>query len=39
MWVYGDGVDGRAVLIAVLMLWAITVVYAGVIFRKLWGMR
>ncbi len=39
MWVYGDGVVGRAALIAVLMLWAITVGYAGVIFGKLWRMR
>ncbi len=39
MWVYGDGVGGRAVMIAVLMLWAITIVYAGVIFGKLWRMR
>jgi hypothetical protein len=39
MWVYGDGVGGRAVMIAALMLWAITIVYAGVIFGKLWRMR
>jgi hypothetical protein len=39
MWVYGDGVGGRAALIAVLMLWAITVVYAAVILGKLWRMR
>ena len=39
MWIYGDGVGGRAVLIAVLILWALTIVYAGVIFRMLWRMR
>jgi len=39
MWVYGDGVGGRTVMIAVLRLWAITIVYAGVIFHKLWRMR
>lgn len=39
MWVYGDGVDGRALLIVVLMLWAITIVYAGVISAQLWRMR
>jgi hypothetical protein len=39
MWVYGDGVGGRAALIAVLMLWAITVVYAAVLLGKLWRMR